>query len=288
MNITNIAATRIGSHAHEYLSSKSRAGAVVSTFRHGFNVFFDEASDPGFVTFQANDTPLHPWAISVESVGQTRVSGSVVAESNRIQFFSSDVIVDLSSADVAELKIKPWTQAEASRAMKYSPVIQKHIAMESARQDLDPFQSRIDAILERWQKTGNPETLLNLVGLGSGSTPSGDDVLVGILAGFAALSGSVSDVIQSLAGLRSAIDGNKVSTQTSFPSAQMLLAAVEGRFVESLCTLSTSLGSQHAGSDRIVASIQCLVTQGVTSGLAFLIGFSRALQTQFRRETCSA
>ena len=73
MGVTDIKATRIGFHAYRYLSETSRTGSAISLFRHGFNVSFNEDSDPGFVSIQTNGAPLHPWAIEAAAVPEVRV-----------------------------------------------------------------------------------------------------------------------------------------------------------------------------------------------------------------------
>lgn len=65
--------TRIGGHAYRFLNAQPRAGRVVSTFRHGFNLLFDEEMDPGFVSVQTPKAPLHPWAVASELTGHIRV-----------------------------------------------------------------------------------------------------------------------------------------------------------------------------------------------------------------------
>ena len=81
----------------------------------------------------------------------------------------------------------------------------------------DPFQPQIDAILRRWHESGEADILLDLIGLGVGSTPSGDDVLVGILAGLSILEKVSRKEMQQLVRLRSGIQA-RVKSRTPLPS----------------------------------------------------------------------
>lgn len=85
-----------------------------------------------------------------------------------------------------EARISPYTKEEGERALARLPLLQQFREEELSKRDSDPFQPQIDAMLKQWKKTGDPEDLLDLIGLGSGSTPSGDDVLVGMLVATAA------------------------------------------------------------------------------------------------------
>ncbi|MCK5827306.1 DUF2877 domain-containing protein [Candidatus Bipolaricaulota bacterium] len=270
MSITKIAALRIGNCTHRYLTEKPRTGAVVSTFRHGFNVLFDEDSDPGFVSFQTQDVPLHPWGIAAEAVGHVRVGDLAVVESNRIRFNSSGVAVDFSDADVDELSIPPWTQEEAARAQERISIIREILAKELAKRVPDPFQPQIDAILERWSETADPEVLSDLVGLGSGSTPSGDDMLVGLLAGFTAFGEVSSEAKVNLTILRQILHADK-SQRTTQPSAQMINAACTNSFPEPACCLLRVLGLPE-GSTQLSSAIASVLSLGSLSGIAIVSG----------------
>ena len=211
-----IRATRIGGHAHRYLlaarpdadraAGRPLAGHVVSTFRHGLNIVFDEEMACAWVSVQTPAVPFHPWAVEVPAI-----PGGVVV-GTPIQTVDSTLILGLRSphapvpptadhgpqttdmllaihmphATCHELRIAPYSPEEAERALSHLPLLERLLEEEAARRPADPFQPQIDAILERWRATGDPTVLAYLVGLGIGSTPSGDDLIVGLAAGLAA------------------------------------------------------------------------------------------------------
>ncbi len=284
MSITKIAVLQIGSRAYRYLTEKPRTGAVVSTFRHGFNVLFDEDSDPGFVAIQTAEVPLHPWGIVVDEaiwlLPVPIVDATARVEAHEIRFDGTWAL-NLEQAKVCELRITPWMQEEAARAQERIPIIREILVKELAKRIPDPFQPQIDAIIERWSETGNITTLVDLIGLGSGSTPSGDDVLVGILV---SLSASSPQADRQLSRLRSTIHIEELRMNTPQPSAQMVAAALDGAFPELLCDLATQLKEANATDTRIQQCIKCVSSQGVTSGSSFLLGFISAQVNQRHQE----
>jgi uncharacterized protein DUF2877 len=267
MNITSLRATRIGSHAHRYVSEKPRAGIVILVFRHGFNVLFNGDSDPGFVSIQTEGVPLHPW--SIELTGTTRtpeVGAPCFAEATLIRF-DNGLCIDIVSAEVCELRIMPWTQEESAHVQERIPIIEQLRAKELAARVPDPFQPQIDAILEGWRHSGSTDDLRGLIGLGTGSTPSGDDLIVGIVAGFAALGTTT---------LTGALRTTAIWQRTHPVSAQMLAAALDGAFSQSLRDLANQLGQAASTTAQLRQCVETLANQGATSGTAMLVGFTAA------------
>ncbi|MDD4903642.1 MAG: DUF2877 domain-containing protein, partial [Candidatus Bipolaricaulis sp.] len=145
---------------------------------------------------------------------------------------------------------------------------------ERRPRSVEAFEGEIRAVVAQWQTTGDPSLLANLVGLGSGSTPSGDDVLVGILAGLTALFDVSASARQHLEALREGL--REVSHRTHPASRQMLAAATDGSFPEPLLNLARALGG--AGHPEAVrAAAARVLGLGATSGGSFLAGLAAAL-----------
>jgi len=273
MSITTVQATRIGAHAFRYLSQAPRVGIVVSTFRHGFNVLFDEETAPAFVTLQTHDAPLHPWAIEICELASLQVGANVRMELNQSQLRVGKAAVDLSQATVHTLRIKSWTEDEIARVQDRIPLVKALLAKELAQRPRDPFHREIDATLKRWRQRGNTDDLLGLIGLGTGSTPSGDDLIVGMLAAFAALGRTT---------LARFLQTTKIRQKTHSASAQMIEAAMDSAFSHSLLDLANQLGQGTSTREQIQQCIEAVASQGATSGAAMLSGFDAALATQFK------
>jgi hypothetical protein len=107
------------------------------------------------------------------------------------------------------------------------------------------------------------------VGAGIGSTPAGDDVICGVLAGL------------DLLGLQDAHErlGKAVTpllAATTRTSRHLLAAAVEGRYTESLIGLAAALASASAPAVRDALAV--LGRWGASSGLDQATGFAAAMR----------
>lgn len=113
-----------------------------------------------------------------------------------------------------------------------------------------------------------------LLGAGPGSTPAGDDVMVGALAVLHAWAKQASDptVARGLAALRGGL--RPLLSQTTATSAIQLEAALDGRFAERVQTLAQSF----AGITAVDASAEAARTWGSTSGLDLAAGMRAACE----------
>jgi len=277
MNTTNLRATRIGSHAYRYLQG-TRTGTVISAFRHGFNALFNTDSDPGFVTFQAQDMPLHPWAVVLPGESPVVEKGTICSAEMRSIRFKSGFIVSFAGATVAKLHIQSWNQEEAAHALHNKLLIGNSI--EAKKSSTKPIQIEADilTILVRGRLPDDAQILVELVGRGSGSTPAGDDVLLGMLAALSALSTSSHQSRLELATLRGELHSVDLFKKTTLSSAQMLNAAMSGSFPAPLCALVTDLKRLDIEDCELQQSIDRVLGLGATSGWFFLIGFMAAIR----------
>ncbi|MCX6094066.1 MAG: DUF2877 domain-containing protein [Candidatus Bipolaricaulota bacterium] len=266
-----INATRIGGHACSYLAACMREGRVASTFRYGFNAILDEATTPTYIAIQTPAVPLHPWAIEVPGM-PTRSGVGCAVRGAQFAVETAGTRFELLTAAREPLLIAPYSSASAQRAAD-NRVILNRLLDERRPRSVEAFEGEIRAVVAQWQTTGDPSLLANLVGLGSGSTPSGDDVLVGILAGLTALSG-ISAAGQELETLRQDLAG--VSLRTHPASRQMLAAAADGSFPEPLVDLVSALGDAEPG-EKLAAAAARVLALGATSGRSFLAGVLASL-----------
>jgi len=263
-----IQATRIGGHAYRYLATQPRRGRVVSSFSGGINLLFKGGE--AFVPVQSTNVPLHPWAIEIAGdaihlAEETRAT----TEDGKIRI--EEVEIWLSDARIEELSLPRFSTEEISVAQRNFPILSQFVEEARKTHPPDPFQEQIDAILHRWHESKDPAILLDMIGLGSGSTPSGDDVLVGIIARMSLFEGVDDQAREALTQLRSSIQ-KTARARTSLPSAQMLLCACERSFPEPVLALLKNLTSEGTSEDDLVEKADRVFQLGHHSGLAILLG----------------
>jgi hypothetical protein len=111
------------------------------------------------------------------------------------------------------------------------------------------FENLLTGALDRFRRDRDTASLVALVGLGTGLTPSGDDILVGVLAGLDFL----LDCDPVAASSRRALVASlpiPLESHTPRLSAQMLLAAAEGRYPEPLLALCDGLARCDADPEK--------------------------------------
>jgi len=267
----SIRATRIGGHAHRYLMVQERTGHVVSSFSGGVNLLFEGGE--AFVPVQASSVPLHPWAIEIPGESLRFAEGMPVSVKDG-ELSIENTHIPFSNAQVKELSLPRFSPEGAAIAQRNFPILSRFVQEARNMHPTDPFQREIDASLARWQKAGDPTVLVNLIGLGAGSTPSGDDVLVGIIAGLSFFENMDDKVREALSQLRSGVQ-EVARGRTSLPSAQMLLSACDSAFAEPILALLKSLGSAVTSEDELLDKAEHIAQLGHHSGIAILSGLTR-------------
>lgn len=133
----------------------------------------------------------------------------------------------------------------------------------------------------RWQRVFEPalghgeDAVLSLLGRGSGTTPAGDDFLVGALAYAWAREGRQAGIIKRVGALED--EFAKVTTATS---ATYLRAALQGLFSSHLVSFARAL--PRAGWEEILLRAERITGHGSTSGFDTLTGFLAAARFESR------
>jgi hypothetical protein len=267
-------ATRAGAWAHAYLSAEGRAGRVVSVFRHGASVLLDAASDPALVAVQSPAVPLHPWAVEVSDLPVLRVGTGCEAQGLTIRL-SHELLMDLAPARVEPLLAPSWDRGDIQRARQRMPKLRQLI--EQARGAVNRPLGHLKLELNLGPSVEDLGTVLvaRLMGRGGGSTPSGDDYLIGRLAVLHVLQAACPPAARQLRDFDAFLASCDISSRTPLGSAQMLAAAAEGGFAEPILHLMTTLANplQH----RIDDAAHVLSKQGASSGIATLWGIADGL-----------
>jgi len=121
-------------------------------------------------------------------------------------------------------------------------------------------------------EAGTPDAgaaLRALIGRGAGSTPAGDDILVGALAHALATAGAAAPLAQALRLLAPEFD-----RLTTAAGATYLRAALRGSFGSDLLAFVRSLAGPAPA--QVLRRAKRVATHGATSGIDSLIGFVAA------------
>lgn len=285
MGITRLLATRIGAHARRYLSEESRTGVVVSTFRHGFNALFGEDINSRFVAFQTQDVPLHPWAIELpDVVPDLEPLASCSAEAKSVRFKNGH-IVSFASATVNKLGIQSWNRDEMACVLRNRLLVKASVDTSMLVADAPRLEAEIMTLLFRERLPDHETTLGGLVGRGRGSTPAGDDALLGMLAALIAQAATSQHARLQLEALRNNLQCANLFKQTTLASAQMIRAGLEGSFPEPVCALVTDLKQANIMADVLQRTADRVLAMGATSGWFLLTGFMSAISLAQRAAT---
>jgi hypothetical protein len=234
-----------------------------------------------------------PWCTrSDPSIVHVGHSAIVLRDGRRLLVLSSDAFglvpggVELAPADLAAVRresasgvvrLAHWRPAvvePVDLTLRPAPIdpdavrILAVAARTPARSGLDPARQRADApALARAAVAGLPleEPLLRLIGAGPGSTPAGDDVVAGVLAGL-----HIANRPDTASRLAAAV--LPLLPRTTSASAHYLTAAADGRFAVRVHDLLAGLASPAAAN----RAARVARAHGGTSGLDLLAGIAGA------------
>lgn len=204
---------------------------------------------------------------------QLALGSAVTASMDRLHIEGRPVIA-LSGASLWDPAITPWTPDQLPRVTQNLDILIGRVMVEAPADHLaHPRIEHAMATVRSALAMRSPSELVvaaaGLAGLGGGLTPTGDDVLVGVLVALAALPD------RSAQELRTAVREGTVGRTTRISEAY-LDAATRGEASEAWQTLLAALG----GDDRqsVVDAGRRILAFGETSGADMLTGFLLAMQ----------
>jgi hypothetical protein len=117
--------------------------------------------------------------------------------------------------------------------------------------------------------TAASSSIEKLIGLGAGLTPSGDDLLVGYLAGLWCAVWDKSELAQSVSNLGKVVV--RLSRQTNDISRTYLYHASRGQVSSRLADLAEVI-CRGQNSDRLLTTVASAMQVGHTSGMDAVTG----------------
>jgi hypothetical protein len=269
-------AIRVGRDAWEWLSAAERVGRVGGCFRGGVNAVFGSEA---LVPFQSPSVLIHPWALVADLPWEELPEGAPVTVSGR-ELSVGRFVLPLAEAEVVDLTFHPPERLVSLKELHERVALIEQLLAETT----DPFECEFDRafvrdryrILAEWQATGNPKVLLDLIGRGPGTTPAGDDTLIGLLAGLEVLAAVSPVATQSSLRATSYTLRAQPHLETSLLSAQLLASAAAGCFPTTLLELQRALLDEEAPTARLVRAASDALATGQTTGKAALAGLIAA------------
>ena len=243
-----------------------RRGFVVSVHARAVNLLLD---DGPLVALLPAESALHPWAVAVPLAPRdlARVTEDAPVRVSHGVIEVGELRIQLAGLEVVDLRLRLRLRALPSAAR----LLARHA---DATGPGGPFEPALAAALERFRGGGDVRGLASLVGVGEGLTPSGDDVLVGVLAGLDAareVSGAAAALRQRLCA-----ELERGTSRTTRLAAQMLDAAAAGFYAEPVLELLQTLALPKPGTKALERAVTALLAIGHRSGADTLRGINSA------------
>jgi len=240
---------------------------VFSVYDHALNLYNNQA----MITLVSKDKPRAPLTcvcnlnsflnhqltvgMPVLSSPHTLTIGTLNIDLNNT---ATEPLIELKGIYPNFERIRPGHQTLVQWLIQHT---QTHGAIALFSSPKDIFSAQVVHILNQYQQTQDHRLLPSLIGCGLGQTPTGDDVLVGMLA--LATSCNHLEFIKELKECC-----QPVLHQTTSVSQMMLRQAFEGQFNQWHLELIHSLSQPLEVKER---AEKC-ATLGHTSGTDFMVG----------------
>jgi hypothetical protein len=277
---------------------------VHSVFHSAINLSLDKGRS--LLTLVTSNEADLPQGIRVDtpenfSFEIFRAGELVTCRDDLLRFSSSALTIDLHGAGLFSCNL-PALQADMTnpvvatawrRAWQTLNERQIHSGAEIIAQDLfrsgetiraggprkagEAMQSLFKAT-QRYELTSSVSPARALIGLGAGLTPSGDDLLVGYLAGLWCSVSDMSERVQFISSLGKTII--QLSQQTTDISRAYLFHASRGEVSSRLVDLAEAI-CHGENSDRLVAITESAMQAGHTSGMDVVSGLLVGLATWY-------
>ncbi|MEI7635229.1 MAG: DUF2877 domain-containing protein [bacterium] len=245
-------------------------GCVVSAYTRAVNLLLDDGT---LVALLAPGSPLHPWAI-MPAADMATLQPGMEARISRHTLEAGRLVLQFARAEIADLRIlfRPSAPPNQNILESLEELTSRQCPSDCLQDAV--VRNKIHYALHRFESCGDVHSLAELLGLGPGLTPSGDDVLLGILAALDTDGGFEprATIIRSL--LISALPAS-LEQFTPLISAQMLRAACDGHYPEPVVDLAHMMADPAAPPDARQTVLRVL-SIGHSSGYYILRGFASA------------
>jgi hypothetical protein len=177
--------------------------------------------------------------------------------------------VDLTSPEVARAWRAAWRTLQQGRPR----IDSRGVAFAAPAVELEGV--RLARAVRLWQPDEAARALDRLIGCGPGLTPSGDDLIVGVLAGLWSTTGHDPERRAFLRDLCAVVAAAAVATGDI--SRAYLTHAIHGRFAEPLATLAARIcegGDRGCVERATIAALRVGHTSGRDGAFGLLLGLA--------------
>lgn len=259
---------RAGTLAVQALQNGGR-GRVVSVHRRALNLLFEDRTLVGILPASRS---VHPWALATGTFPTDLTVDAPFTVGDRILEIGSHLL-DLGDLEVVDLELHHYPGSLPEDLVT---------GLRAASGELTapaPFESRLASASKAFRTQEDLSALIGVLGVGVGLTPSGDDLLVGVLAGLdlrrEAAPATASLRRRLVRALLPELEGG-----TSRLSGQLLGAACTGLYAEPLLHLLRALASGE--EEAVTQAVPPVLAQGHSSGRDTLRGLLLALDVPDR------
>lgn len=244
--------------------SKGGKGTVACASERVVNLIFD---DSFLIGLQPAGAPVHPFSVAGIAPLDIFTQGDSFTLSGMVLELGSGFSFRLLDSLAVNLEVEECTRPES---LRYPKLVQHFNTLP-----LPEFTTQTRTAVLRFVKSGSPTPLTNLIGLGSGLTPSLDDSIIGLLSLLRHLRG-LSPIIRKYSELlETAIETLPgVFERTTRLSGQLLREAARGYFGETLIAIYT----EPAASPEFADALKRLTETGAQSGADTMLGICCGLE----------
>lgn len=241
-------------------------GKVVEVFRHSLNVKFGNH----YLHIGGDELGLTAFGISLpidevfRIIRNSEINDLVIYQDGQLRFYGRNVLkYDLKEFHETNLKISSHEVSKQSLELLFRTLQNMKIEQQIGLDTMD--LKSLEPILLNFSKKNSDLLVQNLIGRGKGLTPSGDDMLVGILMTLTSIKGQKYNTQVLRESLMSPNFGNTTNVSKNY-----IQAIVDGYASEDLKILSENLNcNNEAVFERLISGI---LTMGHTSGHDTMMG----------------
>jgi hypothetical protein len=206
------------------------------------------------------------------------VGANVAARSGILRIAGSALSIDLRSATrwrscLSNLELDGSREAVMQALEAARVALQRDGRSDAFARIADAGLAALETATRTLNATAAGDALSGLVGLGEGTTPAGDDYLVGYFAGLWACAGRTAARLAFTAAVGESLRSSALGAGRI--SRVYLEAAADGEVSERLSDLASCIA---AGSDRISVegAAAAVIAVGYSSGACGVLGFLQA------------